>query len=153
MPYFKPIPKAERLNRITDGSVERALMRFAESGFKHGEVYWRHFGRWKDDLYLLDLGWVTKFGPGDNKLEWAQTSLKNLRGRFSGPVSTPLVPNHPTFADQQQGGGHNSQSIDDHQQKGGGIPIDSALKGKKERKKRPLEAIRTGRGKGGRKDR
>jgi hypothetical protein len=43
------------LNSITDGSVEAALTRFAKSGYKHGEVYWRHFGWWNGRVYLLIL--------------------------------------------------------------------------------------------------
>jgi hypothetical protein len=51
-------------------------------------------------------------------------------------VSTPLVPNHPTFADQRLGDGFNSTN--DDQQAQGGIPIDgvSDQNGKEGRKKR-----------------
>ena len=118
MPYLKPIPKAEWSSRIADGRVKEALRCFAKSGFKHEEVYWRHFGWWKDRLYLLDLGGATKFSPDDDRDEWVETSLKNLWGRFSGPVSTPLVPNHLAF--------DRLDSINDHQQEGERISVCSA---------------------------
>lgn len=147
MPYLKPIPKAERSSRIIDGSVEKALRHFLKVGFKHDEVYWRHFGLFEKNLYLLDLGGVTKFGPGDDKEKWVEASLENLRGRLSGPVSTPLAPNHLTFTDQQQGDRLNS--INDLQQEGGGTLVCSASdqKGikiaKKRERKKAIGSVRS----------
>jgi hypothetical protein len=147
MPYLKPIPMAQRSSRIIDGSVEKALRHFLEVGFKHDEVYWRHFGFFEKHLYLLDLGGVTKFGPGDDKEKWVEASLENLRGRLSGPVSTPLAPNHLTFTDQQQGDRLNS--INDLQQEGGGTLVCSASdqKGikiaKKRERKKAIGSVRS----------
>jgi hypothetical protein len=133
MPYLKPIPKAEWSSRIADGRVKEALRCFAKSGFKHEEVYWRHFGWWKDRLYLLDLGGATKFSPDDDRDEWVETSLKNLGGRFNGPVSTPLVPNHVAF--------DRLDSINDHQQEGENSSL-QCIRPEKKRKEREKQTIR-----------
>jgi Family of unknown function (DUF5898) len=125
MPYLKPVQKCKRLTRIQDGSVKKALTLFAKSGFKHEEIDWRHVGQFGKELYLLDLGDITKFGADDDKEKWIDSSIEKLRKRCEVPPSSPpVVPTHPTFAHEHAGGG--LDSMIDHQQQGG-ITIGSVL--------------------------
>jgi hypothetical protein len=53
MPSLRPIPRNDRLVQTKD--VEAALKRFAESGSKHNDIRWLHFGLYDGKMYLCDV--------------------------------------------------------------------------------------------------
>ena len=62
MPYFHPIQPQERAELLKQNVIRKSLLHFAESGFLHNDVKWRHF-RWKKatipgerKLFIIDLG-------------------------------------------------------------------------------------------------
>jgi hypothetical protein len=76
MPYLKPIPISERDKETKN--VEEALRRFANCGYKHNDVRWRHFGWWKKKLFMCDLGNIEKLKTKD-KDTWITESLLCLK--------------------------------------------------------------------------
>ena len=110
MPYLTPIPKAEHLARVADGSVEDALKRFADSGFKHDDICWRHFGTWNDRLYLLDLGQISELSFEDRQ-EWVHGSVQRLEKRANGQAFGTPEANQPGDIEQHLHIGHASSDV------------------------------------------
>ena len=99
MPYLRPIPKTERSAKLTDGSVHDALKRFADSGFKHDDVCWRHFGTWNGRLYLLDLGQISEISF-EGRQGWVSDSVQQLEKRANGQAFATPEPNQPGNIEQ-----------------------------------------------------
>jgi hypothetical protein len=94
MPYLHPIPKEKRLKLIEDGSIEKALHDFCNSGFLHLDIKWRHIGLWKNRIVLLDLGMLQKESDKKKQEAWCQDSIKKLREKAGSVVvanETPLM--------------------------------------------------------------
>jgi len=95
MPYLKPIPESRRVDllkkRRGEGeSIKETLRNFAKSGYKHEDVKWRHFGLWKDKIFLLDLGKVAKVEKNDID-SWVDETLEKLRKK-AGKPETQVTP-------------------------------------------------------------
>jgi len=73
-------------------NVTDALNRFAESGYKHNDVRWRHFGTWQGKVYLLDLGDITKFGEAENPKEWVKNMMDLLRRKLEARSEATPTP-------------------------------------------------------------
>jgi hypothetical protein len=81
MPYLHPISKADRLNRIKNGSIMTALKTFCKAGFLHPDIKWRHLGLWRENIVLLDLGMLNKEDDDGKRLSWCDESITTLRDR------------------------------------------------------------------------
>jgi hypothetical protein len=80
MPYLTPILVEQRVAELDN--MEKALKRFAESGYKHNDIRWRHFGSWNGALYLCDLGDIEKVENDEEAAAWVAASMRELRGRM-----------------------------------------------------------------------
>ena len=94
MPYLKPISIDQREEQT--GEVKKALKRFAESGYKHNDIKWHHFGWWNNVLYMCDLGDIEnmqqdkKDGGEDEWIEkWVNMAMDILEGRRVATEDTP----------------------------------------------------------------
>jgi hypothetical protein len=78
MPYLKPIPDSDR-HTLLESEIKKTLKKFAkESGYKHEDVKWRHFGYWGKEIFLLDLERVAKIET--NEIDsWVTETLEKLR--------------------------------------------------------------------------
>jgi hypothetical protein len=78
MPYLPPVNKQDRILWLRNGKIQTALKNFASTGCTHGDVRWRHFGLWKGNLFLIDLGSI-KTGQTPSQIEtWCKISLEHL---------------------------------------------------------------------------
>jgi hypothetical protein len=66
MPYLQDLPKRLWGVLLADGGAEEALIRFTQSGYKQESMRWEHFRLFENQLYLVDLGRISKFGPKDD---------------------------------------------------------------------------------------
>ena len=78
MPYMMPIPKNERMQLIDNGKIKTCLEGFVQTKYIHQDVKWRHFRRWQDVIYLIDLGEVSKLGEKDPN-SWVENEMSGLR--------------------------------------------------------------------------
>ena len=83
MPYMMPIAKNERAGLLYDGSIRNTLTDFAERKFRHwkfrhSDIKWRHFRRWKGNIYLIDLGAVEKIRQEESSDFWVEQQIQLL---------------------------------------------------------------------------
>ncbi len=92
MPYLKPIPESDRhtllekRNDDNESRIEETLRTFAQKGYKHEDVKWRHFGYWGEQIFLLDLERVAKVNE-DEINSWVTETVEKLRKK-AGEVKT-----------------------------------------------------------------
>jgi hypothetical protein len=94
MPYLQPIPRNQRLQEMNN--VKEALKSFAESGYKHNDIRWRHFGSYEGKMYLCDLGHIEELTEADSET-WIEESLRLLEKKrieteefYNRNLSTPM---------------------------------------------------------------
>ena len=94
MPYLHPIKSTDRQRMLDQGQIKKALHSFASTNCTHGDIKWRHFGTWNDQVFLIDLGHIETDQDSDEIETWCEESLKYLK-RTTGTVQTEL--NEATF--------------------------------------------------------
>lgn len=91
MPYLRPIRKSERHQLLDNNQIKKALVSFAKTGYKHLDIKWRHFGRWKEGIFLLDLGRVADVVDAEIE-SWVKEAMEMLRktaGKRGANLHTP----------------------------------------------------------------
>ena len=85
MPYLHPVKPEERLRLLDSGEIRNALEAFAESGFIHVEMQWRHIHIWRGKeesrIFIIDLeNWSLKRCTNEVVVgKWIKRSIKHLR--------------------------------------------------------------------------
>jgi hypothetical protein len=90
MPYLRPIPPSDRQTLLDNKMVEKALERFASSGYIHNDVLWRHLGFRNGELCLCDLGSISQVTE-EGATSWIDRALSTLRDRVKTQLSTPVA--------------------------------------------------------------
>jgi hypothetical protein len=85
MPYLSPVSTVKRMFVLNIGKIKETLEEFSRKQkdgkrYLHRDVKWRHFGYYKEKLYLLDLGRVSEVkGNADAEVQtWIEASLESL---------------------------------------------------------------------------
>jgi Family of unknown function (DUF5898) len=90
MPYLFPVKDFERQSLLEDGTIEQVLRKFAELGYIHNDIKWRHFGYWESKLYLIDLGDIKEQKEQQKATSWVGNSIDYLRTKvIETKISTP----------------------------------------------------------------
>jgi hypothetical protein len=90
MPYLRPLEKGERKCLLEDGTILGVLEEFAKSGYIHNDIKWRHFGSWKSNFFLIDLGDITEEHDKQRIDDWVHESMAQLQSKVNeSALSTP----------------------------------------------------------------
>jgi hypothetical protein len=127
MPYLRPIPPSLRQTLLDNGTVEEALKRFANSGYIHDDVLWRHLGFRNEELSLCDLGSISEVTK-DGAESWINKALSKLRDRVKMQLSTPAAGSTPMHVDSfdLQNNAVHSETANSEERKHS-IPVHSSM--------------------------
>ena len=80
MPFFEPIPKSERADKQVLESIRKRLHLVAKQqmAFQDDDRSWRHVGRFGGEIFLFDLGDMTKCESVDEAKKLAEEHLNEL---------------------------------------------------------------------------